>query len=169
MFFFLFTLVLVSTVLINIFYIVPFVPTRRKIIHHIIRLAALKKGEKVYDLGCGDARFLIEAEKKAQIEGTGYEIAPLPMILAWLNKWINGSKIKIRIQSFFRADLKEADVIFCYLLPETMDKLAAKFKKECHKGTRIFSHTFKISSMEPVKVWPRDKEHKLPTIYLYQI
>lgn len=169
MFSFLFTLVLVSTVLINIFYIVPFVPTRKRVVDYVLDKADLKPGEKVYDLGCGDARFLIEAEKRAKIIGTGFEIAPLPVILAWLNKWVNNSKVNIRLKSFFRADIGDADVIFCYLLPDTMDKLAEKFKKECGKGTRIISHTFKIQSMTPVKVWPQDKKQKLPSIYLYQI
>lgn len=168
-FFLLFTLLLVATVLVNIFYVVPFVPSKRRVIEHILKLADLKNGDNVFDLGCGDGRFLIEAEKKAKIIGSGYEIAPLPMILALLNKWVNDSKIKLFMKSFFKADINKADVIFCYLLPETMDKLAIKFKKECRKGTRIYSHTFSINSMKPVKVWPKDKELKLPTIYLYQI
>jgi ribosomal protein L11 methylase PrmA len=168
-FFLLFTLLLVATVLVNIFYVVPFVPSKKRVIEHVLKLADLKNGDKVFDLGCGDGRFLIEAEKKAKIIGSGYEIAPLPMILAQINKWVNGSKINLYMKSFFKADIKDADVIFCYLLPETMDKLAEKFKTECRKGTKIYSHTFSMRKMEPVKVWAQDKKLKLPTIYLYQI
>lgn len=166
---FLFSLVLLFTALINIFFIVPFVPSKKRVINYIIDVAGLKKGQEVIDLGCGDGRFLIEAEKKAGVTAKGYEIAPLPLILAYLNKWVNNSKIKIIIKSFFQADLKNADVIFCYLLPDTMNKLAEKFKKECRKGTRIYSNTFAIPSMQPVKTWPADKQKKLPSIYLYQI
>ena len=164
-----FVLILLATVLINIFFIVPFVPSRKRVVNYIISLADLKQGEKVYDLGCGDGRFLIEAEKKNRISGTGFEIAPLPFILAYLNKWLNKSKIRILMKSFYKADISGADTIFCYLLPETMDKLAEKFRKECRKGTRIFSHTFSMKSMQPFKVWAADKKQKLPTVYLYQI
>ena len=40
---------------------VPFVPTPRKVVRRMIELADLKGTETVYDLGCGDARILIEA------------------------------------------------------------------------------------------------------------
>ncbi len=168
-FFLLFTLVLTATFLVNIFYVVPYVPTRMNVVNHLIGLAELRKGQKVYDLGCGDGRFLFEAEKRAHIKGTGYEVAPLPLILAHLSRWVNDSKVEIRMQSFYKADIKDADVIFCYLLPETMDKLRKKFLSECKKGTRIFSHTFQMKDMKPVKVWEKDPSKKLPSIYLYEI
>ena len=169
LFFLAFTLVLLITVILNIFYLVPFVPSKKSVIENIITLAGFKKGEKVFDLGCGDARFLIEAEKKAGIAGTGFEVAHLPLLLAYFNKLIHKSKIQIMMQNFYKADLSKADTIFCYLLPETMDRLSKKFQTECKKGTRIFSHTFHINNMKPVKVWTADKKNKQPTIYLYQI
>lgn len=132
-------------------------------------MAKLKNGETIYDLGCGDGRFLVEAEKSAKIRAVGYEAAPIPFLLAHLNKWLNKCKFQIRMKNFFHENLKDADVIFCYLGPETMEALAPKFKKECHKGTRIYSHTFSMKGMEPTTVWPKDKILKLPGIYLYTV
>lgn len=163
------TFLLLLTAVINLFIRVPYVPSKKRIVEHIIKLAKLKNGEKIYDLGCGDARFLIEAKKQANVEAIGFEAAPIPFLLAHLKKWLSRANVKISMQNFFKVSLKDADVIFCYLGPETMSSLAPKFKKECHRGTRIYSHTFSMQGMEPAQVWPRNTELKLPTIYLYKI
>jgi hypothetical protein len=157
------------TVIVNLFIRVPFVPSKKRVISRVLDLAKLKDGEKVYDLGCGDGRFLIEAEKRAKIIATGFEAAPIPLLMAYLFKWVSRAKFRISTGNFFKADLSPADVIFCYLGPETMADLAGKFKKECRKGTRIYSHTFHMEGMTPAKVWARDKAIKMPTIYLYEI
>lgn len=162
-------MLMLLTAVINLFIRVPFVPSKKRVVNEIITLAKLKKGERVYDLGCGDGRFLVEAEKIAQVKGVGFEAAPIPFLLAHFNKWINHCKFKIYARDFFKANFKDAEVIFCYLGPEVMAKLCPKFKKECSKGTRIYSHTFHMEGMEPTKTWPKNPLTKMPTIYLYQI
>ena len=147
----------------------PFVPTSRRIINHVIKLARLKKGEKVYDLGCGDGRFLIEAQKHTKISATGYENAALPYLLAKIRQYISGAKIKISMQNFFKVNLSDANVIYCYLGPDVMTKIGNKIRKECKKGTRIYSNSFSIKDMKTKRVWKRNPEKKLPTIYLYEV
>lgn len=144
-------------------------PTSKRVINHIIKIANLKKGEKVYDLGCGDGRFLFEAEKITQTTANGFEMAPIPYFLAKLRQFINKAKVKISMTDFYSISLKDADVIYCYLAPEAMTKLSKKFINECKKGTRIYSHTFPIHQLEPKKVWAKDKQKRLPSVYLYQI
>ncbi len=160
--------------LIHIFIRVPFVPSSRKATDEMIKLANLKKGDVVYDLGCGDGRLLFAAEKfaakqKTKIQTAGYELAPFPYLLARIKKWLFRSNIQLYLKNFFKGNFKNADVIFCYLGPEVMTQLFPKFKKECRKGTRIFSNTFRMQNMEPTKTWPRNKAKHLPSIYLYQI
>jgi SAM-dependent methyltransferase len=137
--------------------------------HKILDEADLKKGQTFVDLGCGDARMLIEAEKRNGVHGVGYEIAPLVYLLAWFKKLKNKSKIKLFFKSFFHGDLNKADVIFCYLMPHELKKLVKKMKKECKQGTRIISNTFKIQGLEPVKIIEKNDEEKTPTLYFYQI
>ncbi len=168
-FFLVFVLIMLATALVNIVIRVPYVPSRQRIVKHLVGLAHLKAGEKVYDLGCGDGRFLFEAEKQAKVEAIGFEAAPLPYLIAHFKKWINSSTCKISMRNFFKINLKDADVIFCYLGPEVMAALEPKFKKECRKGTRIYSHTFRMKKMQPTKTWPKNPALKLPSLYLYQI
>ena len=161
-------LVYFFTLIANLLVKVPFVPTSERIIKHIVKLAKLKKGEKVYDLGCGDGRFLIEAQKKTKTIATGYEVALLPYYLAKIRKYFSGAKIKINMQNFLKANLADANVIYCYLGPDVMTTIGEKIKKECRKGTRLYSNSFSIKNMKPKKVWKKNPDKKLPTIYLYQ-
>jgi hypothetical protein len=160
---------MLATAFVSLFLRIPYVPSSTRAAKQMIKIAALKKGNIVYDLGCGDGKLLFEAEKTKNITARGFEAAPIPYLLAQLKKWIFGSKATVRMQNFFRADLSDADVIFCYLGTDIMTRLAEKFEKECKKGTKIISNTFQMPSLTPTKVWRKDKKKKLPSIYLYQI
>jgi ribosomal protein L11 methylase PrmA len=137
--------------------------------HKIIKEAKIKKGETFLDLGCGDARMLIEAEKQKKVNAEGYEIAPMIYLMAQLRKLINKSKAKIHFKNFFKENLKHGDVIFCYLMPSELVKLAKKIKKECKKGTRIISNTFKIKGLKPIKIIPKNEKTKTPKLYFYEV
>ena len=145
----------------------PYVPTSSKVVKSIIDNIPIKKGAVVYDLGCGDARFLIAAEKKYQIKGKGYEISTIPFTLAWLNKIIHRSKVSLYLGNFFKKEIHDADMIFCYLYPETMVKVAEKIRKECKKGTKLVSNTFRIKDMTPIKII-ENKVFLGDKVYLYE-
>lgn len=164
-----FFLVLLATVFVHMFFFVPYVPSRKKVIAKMIEVARLKPRETIYDLGCGDGRLLIAAEKKARVKAVGFEIAPFMFLLAWIRKWLAKSAIKLRFQNLFSANLRQANVIFCYLIPNVMPRLSAKIKKECKHGTRIVSNTFHIPGLKVTRIVARDEVTGLPTIYVYKI
>ena len=169
-----FVFLMLVTAVVNLFIRVPYVPSRKKIVRHLIKLAHIQNGQTIYDLGCGDGRFLVEAEKMAhqenkQIQAIGFELAPLPFLIASFKKLLYRGQFKVSMKNFFHENLSKADMIFCYLGPETLKKLAEKMQKECRKGTKIYSHTFKIEGLTPAKVWVKNPKLHLPTIYLYQI
>ncbi|MEK7528478.1 MAG: class I SAM-dependent methyltransferase [Patescibacteria group bacterium] len=164
----LFCLLLVITVFLHLLFRVPYVPSPMRAVRRMIKLAEIKQKDVVYDLGCGDGRLLFEAEKKGAL-AEGFEIAPLVYLLAIVCKLVARSKAKVHFKSMFSVKMHKADVIFCYLLPGALKKLAEKFQKECKKGTKIISHTFRIQGMEPVKILRKNRRLRLPTVYLYQI
>lgn len=165
----LFMCLLLVTVFVHMFFLIPYVPSNNRAVDNMIRVAKLKPNETVFDLGCGDARFLIEAEKKARVKAIGFEIAPLVYMLAITRKFISGSKAQINLRSFFNADLHSANVIFCYLFPNVMERLAEKIKKECKRGTRIISNTFSIPGLKLVEKILKDPKKGIPTIYVYKV
>src|SRR5688572_31889950 len=55
---------------------VPYVPTPQTVVDAMLDMAAVKKDDVVYDLGCGDGRIVITAAKKYGARGVGVDIDP---------------------------------------------------------------------------------------------
>ena len=148
----------------------PFVSTPWTVMDKMMELADIKKGEKVYDLGCGDGRLLIEANKRYGAKAVGIEISPFVYWLAKIATRFSQAKVKVIRGNIFEFDFSDADVVFCYLFPEPMKKLEKKFKN-LKKGCRIISHGFEIPGWKPlmhIKV-KRDNKKKIQTIFKYQV
>jgi len=162
------TLLMLLTFITNVFFAkVPYVPSSRARLAQIFKKFPFKKNQLVYDLGCGDGRFLIQAEKKFGVRAIGYEIAPLPYLIAIIYRLFSRSKVQIRFANFFKADLRDADLIFCYLYPEIVQKVYQKISLECRPGTKLISNTFSIKNVQPIETY-YDSQKK-PQIYIYQI
>jgi outer membrane protein assembly factor BamB len=130
-----------------------FVPTPPDIVEKMLDLAAIKKGELVCDLGCGDGRILVAAAKKYGARGYGIDIDTECVKLAReaVAEAKVGDLVTIEKGDLFDADFSKADVLALYLLPTTMQKLIPKFEK-LKPGTRIVSHAFLIPGLKPEKV-----------------
>ena len=146
---------------------VPFVPTPKKNVSLAIDQLNLKPGEIFYDLGCGDARFLIEAEKRGA-KAIGFEISPWAYFRALLNIFLNRSQAKIIYQNFYYANLRDADGVFCFLLDVVMPKVEAKLISELKPGARIVCYGFKLPTLTPDKIISLNpKNRNSSSIYLY--
>jgi len=124
-----------------------YVKTDRDVIRQALKLAELKKGDVFYDLGSGNGDVLIEAAKFGA-KATGFEISPYYYILGKLRTWQN-KNIKIRFQNIKDVSLSQADIVYCYLLPKMLEKLAPKFKKDLKSGAKIISIGFPIKNLKP--------------------
>lgn len=166
--FIIFLLLILGTFALAGFLAAPWVPLWKTDIRRMLKLAEVKPGETVYDLGAGDGRIIIIAAQEFGARATGFEIAVLPYFLAYIKILIRGLKPKIdlKYRNFFRADLSKADVICAFLTPPAMKKLKPKLEKEAKPGCRIVSYAFSIPTWQPTKT---DKPNKNKTvIYLYQ-
>ena len=128
----------------------PFVPSTNPTAQTMIRLARIKQGMRVYDLGAGDGKLLFLATKKGAT-AVGLEINPLLVLWTRIKKMLSRQSktefnpaggVTVRWKNFWHADLSDADVVFVYLLPWRMEKLATKLKRECKPGTLIVSNSF---------------------------
>lgn len=146
----------------------PYVPTPMKAVEKMIKSANLKPGQIVYDLGCGDGRIIHLASKQYDIKATGFELSPIVYCLAKVRQLIWHSKAKIRFANFKRHNLSDADIIFCYLLPETLTHISPKFEKELKPGAKIISYAFPMEPWHPTQKIPRDKKNHLGPIWIYE-
>jgi predicted RNA methylase len=141
----------------------PWWRTNKKTALAICKLAEINKNDVVYDLGCGDGEVLIQSARLGA-RGVGIEIDPLRVNIARLRIIKNrlGKKIEIKRENFFQEDVSSASIIIVYLVPNTLEKLIPKFKKELKKGTKIVSFRYEMK-LPLIEV---DKKNKL---YLYSI
>lgn len=136
----------------------PFVPTSKKTMDTMFRLAAIRPKECVYDLGCGDGRFVRRAARMGAI-ATGYELSVPTFALAKLVTLPQNSRACIRCKNFWTQNYADADVIFCYLLQETMQKFERTIWPTLKPGCRVVSHNFSMNHVKP-------EEHE-NCVYLY--
>ncbi|MBI5449718.1 hypothetical protein HY948_05410 [Candidatus Gottesmanbacteria bacterium] len=121
----------------------PFVPSVNATARIMIDLARIKKGMNIYDLGSGDGRLLLLAAQKGATS-VGLEINPFLVLFSKLRTifFPYRNQITTRWQNFWNADLSDADIVFVYLLPWRMERLAEKLKKELKPGSIIVSNSF---------------------------
>ena len=131
----------------------PWVPTSMKTVRKMLEMAEVGPGDLVYDLGCGDGRTIITAVRRYGARAVGVEIDPLRYLWCQMLISVLGlrERIKIVYGDFFKQDLSEADVVTCYLLQETNEKLERKLKQELQSGARVVSNTFTFPAMKPVR------------------
>jgi precorrin-6B methylase 2 len=132
---------------------VIYVPTPQEVVDKMLELAEVKKGDVVYDLGCGDGRIVVTAAKKFGCKAIGYDIDPerIKESLANVKKEGVSDLVKIEQKDIFKLDLSGANVITLYLLPSLNVKLIPQLEK-LKPGSRIVSHAFDMQGVKPKKV-----------------
>jgi SAM-dependent methyltransferase len=142
-------------------YDVPFVPTPPEVVEEMLRLADVKAGDLLYDLGCGDGRIVIAAAKRYGIKAIGIDIDPVRISESNENAAKEGVTDKVRFiqQNLFEADFKDATVITMYLLTSVNRRLRPKLLAELKPGTRLVSHSFDMGE------WKPDKTSEVTTSY----
>lgn len=121
----------------------PYLPTTKRQIEAALRLADLKPGETMLELGCGDGRVVLAAAKRG-IKVVGYELNPLLAAIARVRTLKYRGQVKIIWGDFWRKDWPEHQAIFIFLLPKYMSKLDKKIMQSKHKPVKLVSFAFKI-------------------------
>lgn len=158
----LFLVFLLSVTVIGHYFGAPFIRSDKKKIKTMLDLAEIKPDNVVVDLGSGDGSLVIEAAKQGA-RAVGIEINPF---LVWYSQWrarrlgVHNNASFMR-KNFRRYPLKEADVVFLYLWPSTIEELKHKLAHELKPGARIISNSFPIP--EWTAIMKRDNT------YLYEM
>jgi hypothetical protein len=144
-------ILILAWILIPSLYGLPSVPTKPERIQKALKLANLQPDEVIYDLGAGDGRVLFIAAREFGAKAEGLEIGPVQCAWIWLRITANGlgDRIQIRWENFYKADLREADVVFVYATSKEVTKLASHLETQMKKGARLVSISADFPEWEP--------------------
>jgi len=150
---------------------VPYEPTPHKVVAQMLRLAQVREGDVVYDLGCGDGRIVIAAVKEYGARGVCVDIDPQRIRESRVNATAAGVMERIRFleQDLFATEIREATVVMLFLWPEVNLKLRPKLWQELRPGTRVISYIHDMGDWTPqqtITVQGRAGERR---IYLWTI
>ncbi len=127
----------------HLFLWVPYVPTADAVVRVMVEEARLQTGQQVFDLGAGDGRLLIAAQRACPgIRSTAVELRPSVLLQGWLRTRFSGAAVRWLWCDVRTVDVREADIIFLYLTPDLLKVLLPKLRRELRPGTRIVSHDF---------------------------
>lgn len=127
----------------------PYLPTLGPQVDVALKLAALKKGETLIELGCGDGKVLVAAAKQG-LNVVGYEINPLLVLICWVRTRKYGKQVKIIWGDFFNKQWPPSEAIFTFLLPRYMEKLNKKVIQSTNKPVKLVSFAFEVPSQKAV-------------------
>ena len=137
-------------------------------INSFLDAVPMNEKELLVDLGCGDGRVLRAAQRRYGCKALGFEVNGMAYCQARLLS-LGMKGVEIRRTSFWSEDLRDADVIFCYLYPDVMKRLAAKLEAGLRPGTRVVSCNFPVPGWNPLRVIRPDSDCHGDPIYEYRL
>ncbi|HUP87158.1 MAG TPA: class I SAM-dependent methyltransferase [Acidimicrobiales bacterium] len=131
-------------------------------IDQAFQFAALQGGEHLVDLGCGDGRVLLRAAALHGARVTGVELdaglaGQARTLLA--DHGFDGTVVEA---DFERFDLADADVVFAYLSPATLQRLRPRLASSLRPGARVVTTGYAIPGWEPEQLGGRCYLYRIP-------
>jgi len=140
-------------------------PTPRGILETMIEFAVPDEKKKVYDLGSGFGRIVIEVAGRFRSTCVGVEVDPLKVW--WSNRRIRIKGLqghaKVVRKNLMDVDISDADIVFVFLWEGIMQRLKDKALKEMRPGSVVVSYYHRFNGWEP------EKQDTHRRIFLYRL
>jgi SAM-dependent methyltransferase len=113
------------------------------VVEAMLAAAEVRRGETVYDLGCGDGRVVITAARKFGARGVGFDLDFELIQAARAAAAAAGVRHAATFQraDIFAVDLAPADVVTLYLLRDINERLLPQLRR-LRPGARVASYEF---------------------------
>jgi len=147
--------------------LVRFEPSPEPVVEAMTQLAAVKPGDVVYDLGCGDGRIVIAAARLGA-RAVCVDVDPVRIADAQENARSAGvaEHIRFRTEDLFGVDLGDATVVMLFLSPDFNRKLRPRLQA-LSPGTRIVSHWHDMGDWQPRKAMHVSAGRRDHPVYLW--
>ena len=139
----------------------PYLPTLTPQVKTALKLANLKSGQTMLELGSGDGKVLLAAAKKG-INVVGYELNPFLVLTSWLRTRKYKKNVRIIWGNYWDLAWPNADAIFVFMLPRYMKKLDTKCMQYTSKPVKLISFAFEMPDRK------LDKKDNGVYIYTYK-
>lgn len=147
---FIFMLLKLISTFVSIFSGSPSGETSSRTAYQIFKYINPKKNATIYDLGCGLGNVGTEIAHKFPLKVVGYEISPLPYLSSKVRS-LFVKNFRVVYANIKKINYSDADIVYCYLLPELLAQLAIKFKTELKKDSIVISLVFEIKGLAKQK------------------
>lgn len=128
----------------------PYVPTPTELLAQVLELSNMVAGEQFLDIGCGDGRLLLMAAQIGAVV-TGIEShEQRAKVAGELVADYQGTIIQDKIQtiddetSSIAKAVREADVVYVYLLTESNARISEQLEKYMKPGSRVITLDFRV-------------------------
>lgn len=150
---------------------IAFIPTPADAVAAMLDLAELTPADRVYDLGCGDGRLLIQAASVYGVSGIGIDINPDLLAQARLDAQAAGvgDRLTFLQGNLFECDVGQATVVLIYLLPHLNLRLRPHLRSQLQPGARIISHQFDMDDWSPETVVKLEPSEEDSVLYRWRI
>lgn len=153
-------------------YVAPDIYTPQVVVEHMLRLADVKPGDRVIDLGCGDGRIVITAARLHGASGVCVDLDQRQLGMARKKARAAGVEDGIDFvqQDLFAFDVSAATVLTLYLSKRVNERLGPMLEKALKPGTRVLSHQFDIPGWFPLATLVVRDEHRIERkVYLWEM
>lgn len=150
---------------------VPYVPTRRETLEAILSSIHLTREDIFYDLGCGDGRVVVEVAKRFPVKKAVCIEARRDLVEEARKNALEAGvadRVVIIHGDFFKVPIRDATVVYMYLLTSVNEALKPKLERELREGARVISLDFQIPGWKPVEILG-EKAGWQRTLYIYVI
>lgn len=143
----------------------PWVPSKTRYRKLFLDRIPISNDDTVCDLGCGTGTVLIDVLKVyPNTMCVGVELSLIPYLVAKIRSW-SRPNMRVFFGNLFKHDVRDADIVFVYLLEKAYPKLIKKLRSELKPNAVVVLEAWPFVDIDPWKVIR--VEHTLP-IYLYR-
>lgn len=152
-------------------FLAPYVTSPVQVVERMLKLANLKTGETLYDLGSGDGRVLIVAASQFGAKAVGIELSDrlAKASIERIKQEGLAEKVSIVHGNLLDQDISKADVVTLYLMRDSNDLVRPKLESSLRPGARVVSHDYEIRGWKASVVDRPEANRREHVIYVYEM